>query len=55
MSKSVHVKAVEAWNVKVAGQTVQRTKIAVRVAAGKTGPQGQKPGTFQGATNFRQR
>jgi len=55
MSKSAHVKTVESWNVKVGGNTVQRTKIAVRVKAGSSGPQGQRPGTFQGATNFSQR
>jgi hypothetical protein len=55
MSKSVHVKTVESWTVKVSGNKVQRTKIAVRVKAGATGPQGQRPGTFQGATNFSQR
>jgi hypothetical protein len=56
MSKSAHVKTVESWTIrKGVPAPVQRTKIAVRVKAGSTGPQGQRPGTFQGATNFSQR
>lgn len=56
MSKSPHVKTVENWTVrKGQASPVSVTKIAVRVKAGSSGPQGQRPGTFQGATNFSQR
>ena len=54
MSKSVHVKSLESWNVGPKG-TPPVNKIAVRVKKGHRGPQGQRPGTFQGATNFSQR
>ena len=56
MSKSAHVKALESWTLRhnVPTPTVVN-KIAVRVKAGQRGPQGQRPGTFQGATNFSQR
>lgn len=56
MSK-VHVKSIETWVPRQGSNRGQQpfTQIAVRVAAGKVGPQGQRPGTFQGATNFRQK
>jgi hypothetical protein len=52
--KFQHVKSIETWTPRQPGQP-SFTKVAVRVAKGKVGPQGQRPGTFQGATNFRQK
>ena len=52
-SESVHVKSTEVWTVKQGTKKVLVVKAAVRVRKGASGPGVNRPGTFQGATNFR--
>lgn len=50
---TIHVKSVETWYPKGDPNQTGWVQIAVRVRKGATG--GNRPGTFQGATNFKMR